>query len=163
MKRFKIKAMNDHIYNKVKVGMRVFLLFYLFTLLPFPASAQVTYERADSITICRLLQKANRQSDVLWIAREFLGVPYVAHTLEVNDREQLVVNTRQLDCTTLVETVTALKICAQQGRRTFADYVNTLRNLRYRQGIVDGYPSRLHYFSDWILDKVRMKMVDDIQ
>ena len=161
MKRFKMKAMNDNIYNQV--GVKGLLLISLLAFLPFRASAQVTYERADSITICKLLQKANRQSGVLSIAREFLGVPYVAHTLEVNDREQLVVNTRQLDCTTLVETVTALKICAQQGRKTFADYTNTLRNLRYRQGIVDGYPSRLHYFSDWILDKVRMKMVDDIQ
>ncbi len=163
MKILKNRTMHECNYNKVKVGLKGFLLFCFLILLPSTASAQVTYERADSITICKLLQKVHRQSPVLSIAREFLGVPYIAHTLEVNNREQLVVNTRQLDCTTLVETVTALKICAQQGRKTFADYVNTLRNLRYRQGIIDGYPSRLHYFSDWILDKVRMKMVTDIQ
>lgn len=163
MKIWNNRAMHAYIYNKVGAGVRVLLLVCLFAMMPSAAASQVTYEKSDSINICRLLQKAHRQSDVLWIAREFLGVPYVAHTLEVSDREQLVVNTRQLDCTTLVETVTALKICAQQGRKTFADYVNTLRNLRYRQGIIDGYPSRLHYFSDWILDKVRMKMVTDIQ
>ena len=126
-------------------------------------NAQVTYQRADSIKICQLLGQANRQTSVLWLARQFLDVPYVAHTLEINDDEHLVVNTRQLDCTTLVETVTALKLCAQDGKHAFADYLNALRQLRYRQGRLNGYPSRLHYFTDWIRDKAAMQIVEDIQ
>ena len=126
-------------------------------------NAQVTYQRADSIKICQLLGQANRQTSVLWIARQFLVVPYVAHTLEINDDERLVVNTRQLDCTTLVETVTALKLCVQDGKHAFADYLNALRQLRYRQGRLNGYPSRLHYFTDWIRDKAAMQIVEDIQ
>lgn len=125
--------------------------------------AQTTYQRADSIRVCQLLNTSNRETTTLWFARQFLNVPYVAHTLEVNDDERLVVNTRQLDCTTLVETVTALKLCAQQGKRDFADYQCVLRQLRYRQGIMNGYPSRLHYFTDWIRDKVSMQIVRDIQ
>ena len=93
-------------------------------------TAQTTYQRADSVKICQLLGQANRETSVLWLARQFLGVPYVAHTLEVNDDERLVVNTRQLDCTTVVETVTALKLCAQAGKRSFADYQAVLRQLR---------------------------------
>ena len=126
-------------------------------------NAQVTYQRADSIKICQLLGQANRQTSVLWLARQFLDVPYVAHTLEINDDERLVVNTRQLDCTTLVETVTALKLCAQDGKHAFADYLDALRQLRYRQGRLNGYPSRLHYFTDWIRDKAAMQIVEDIQ
>ena len=133
--------------------------------------AQVTYQRQDSLTICRLLQSATPQTGVLTLARHFLGVPYVAHTLEVNvdasqpvERdERLVVNTRQLDCTTLVETVVALKLCAQQGKRTWNDYTSVLRRLRYRGGVLDGYASRLHYFSDWISDKRAMQLVQEIQ
>jgi hypothetical protein len=127
------------------------------------SQAQTSYQQSDSVKICQLLGQANRETSSLWFARQFLGVPYVAHTLEVNDDERLVVNTRQLDCTTLVETVVALKLCAQQGKRTWNDYTSVLRQLRYRGGVLDGYASRLHYFSDWILDKVRMKMVTDIQ
>ena len=123
----------------------------------------VTYQREDSIKICKLLQAANKETTSLWFARQFLGVPYVAHTLEVNDNEQLVVNTRQLDCTTLVETVSALTICASQGKKAWGDYLSTLRLLRYRQGKLDGYASRLHYFSDWIRDKQDMKMVTERQ
>ena len=126
-------------------------------------AAQTTFLPADSIKICQLLSQTNSETSTLWFARQFLNVPYVAHTLEVNDDERLVVNTRQLDCTTLVETVAALKLCAQQGKRGFTDYQQILRTLRYRQGRMAGYPSRLHYFTDWIRDKVEMQLVTDIQ
>lgn len=143
------------------------LIFYIIGMVlvvaPAPAPAQVTYQRQDSVTICRLLSQCNRQTTTLWLARQFLGVPYIAHTLEVNDREQLVVNTRQLDCTTLVETVTALKRCAQQGRKTFADYQTELLRLRYRDGLLTDYTSRLHYFSDWIDNKAKMGMTEEVQ
>lgn len=143
--------------------MRKLYLFILVWTAVLEAGAQVTYQRADSIKVCQLLRQADKQTSTLWFARQFIGVPYVAHTLEVNDDERLVVNTRQLDCTTLVETVTALKLCNDRGQRTWADYVRMLTMLRYRQGVLDGYPSRLHYFSDWIRDKVQMQLVNDIQ
>lgn len=142
----------------ILVGAAVFLLSNFHSV-----SAQVTYSRQDSVTISRLLQRADRQTTTLWLARYFLDVPYVPFTLEVNDEEQLVVNTRQLDCTTLVETVVALKLCIQQGKRGWGDYLHALRSLRYRGGKLEGYPSRLHYFSDWIRDKQQMGLVDDIQ
>ncbi|MBR0258856.1 MAG: DUF1460 domain-containing protein [Prevotella sp.] len=143
--------------------MRKLYLFILVWTAVLEAGAQVTYQRADSIKVCQLLRQADKQTSTLWFARQFIGVPYVAHTLEVNDDERLVVNTRQLDCTTLVETVTALMLCNDRGQRTWADYVRMLTMLRYRQGVLDGYPSRLHYFSDWIRDKVQMQLVNDIQ
>lgn len=156
--------MSKFIYNVHARGMMVAaIVFMLSCFRPFSLQAQVTYERQDSLTVCRLLQKSHRQTDVLTLARHFLGVPYVAHTLEVNGEERLVVNTRQLDCTTLVETVSALKLCAEQGKRSWNDYLEALRQLRYRGGKLEGYASRLHYFTDWIRDKVHMRLVDDIQ
>ena len=143
--------------------MRYRLLYILLLQPAVWAKAQVTYQKADSVTVCSLLAKANTKTSTLWFARQFLGVPYVAHTLELNDKEQLVVNTRELDCTTLVETVTALTLCAQQGKKTWNDYLTTLKTLRYRQGKLDGYTSRLHYFSDWIRDKQSMKIIKEIQ
>ena len=128
-----------------------------------PMTAQTTYQRADSIMICRLLKQAPKDAEPLWFARQFLGVPYVAHTLEVNDTEQLVVNTRQLDCTTLVETVTALTLCVRQNKRTWDGYTDALRRLRYRSGLCVDYPSRLHYFTDWIADKEKIGLVNEVQ
>ena len=114
----------------------------------------------DSVVMERLL--ASGDTTTLYYARQLLGKPYVAHTLEVNDREQLVVNLRQLDCTTLVETVCALTLTAREGRRDYQSFCHHLQQLRYRQGRLDGYPSRLHYFSDWIDDNAAMGLVHEI-
>lgn len=120
-----------------------------------------TYTKADSVEIVTLLN--NGEPSTLFFAEKFLGRPYVAHTLEVNDEEQLVVNTRQLDCTTLVENVVALTLCSQNGQTGFSDFCDMLQKLRYRQGIIDRYPSRLHYFCDWIEDNTEMGFVSEVQ
>jgi hypothetical protein len=132
------------------------------------AEGQCHYERTDSVFITQLLDEAIRQSRSvnfpLFFARKFLGRPYVAHTLEILDgEEQLVVNTRQLDCTTLVENVTALTLCTYRHLYTFRDYLNALMTLRYRKGKLNGYTSRLHYFTDWILDNTRLQLVSELQ
>ena len=127
----------------------------------------VSANRADSLFIVKALSEARQLSPStnlpLHFARLFLGRPYVSHTLEVNDCEQLVVNTRQLDCTTLVENVTALTLCARRHRLTFADFKQVLTQIRYRDGHLNGYASRLHYFSDWIIDNARRQIVDELQ
>lgn len=130
--------------------------------------AAQTYLPADSACIVRLLGSAAHESRTtcfpLFFARSFLGRPYVAHTLEsANGDEQLVVNTRQLDCTTLVENVTALTLCAYRNLYTYHDFLNALMQLRYRRGRLNGYASRLHYFSDWIDDNTAMELVDEVQ
>ena len=61
----------------------------------------MVYAAEDSVRVEQLLQADCGENDVLFFARQFLGTPYVAHTLEVSDPERLVVNLRQLDCTTL--------------------------------------------------------------
>lgn len=122
----------------------------------------VDYTKEDSTMIVCLLSDKKLQTPIDF-AQKFLGRPYVAHTLEVNREEKLVVNTRQLDCTTLVETVTALVMCARKGFTSFDDYSKCLAALRYRNGKMDGYTSRLHYFSDWIEDKQQMGFVKEIQ
>lgn len=125
------------------------------------------YLPEDSTFVVGLLDRASSLPDSanlpLFFAREFIGRPYVAHTLEVFDDERLVVNTRELDCTTLVENVTALTLCATGGKRSFADFMDTLERLRYRGGAMGDYTTRLHYFTDWIEDNEAMGMVTETQ
>lgn len=59
-------------------------------------------------------------------AEQFIGVPYVASTLEVNPDEELVVNLRQLDCTTLVENVVALTLTVREEHPTFVSFCRNL-------------------------------------
>ena len=86
-----------------------------------------------------------------FIAKKFLGIPYVAHTLE-GEEELLTVNLDELDCTTFVETVLAMTYTVEEGRTSWRDYVFNLERMRYRKGNLNGYSSRLHYISDWIID-----------
>ena len=152
-----------YIYNNVMRKKGLLLLFSLMFFVSLQMDAQVTYQRSDSIKICQVLKQADEHTGTLTLARHFMNIPYVGQTLEVNDQERLVVNTRQLDCTTLVETVTALTLCARNNRHTWGDYLDMLRRLRYRDGKLQGYTSRLHYFSDWIDNKTKMGLVTKVQ
>jgi len=127
-----------------------------------------------------LLEQARRAYDagldtvplgeaVAGVGRSFLGTPYVAHTLEVPGEERLVVEAEGLDCVTFVETSLALARLVQRTPRaaledgSFRDrYATELRALRYRDGTIRGYPSRLHYFSEWILDNDRRGTVEHV-
>jgi hypothetical protein len=80
----------------------------------------------------------------LGLAGFFLGSPYAAGTLEQRGAERLVVNLRQFDCFTLVETVVVLTRLLGVGKQDFADYAAALAGVRYRGGALHGYASRLH-------------------
>ena len=92
----------------------------------------------------------------------FLETPYVGHTLEVGDEERLVINLRELDCTTFMESCVALSYALQMNTPTFDDYCKILERIRYRAGVLNGYVSRLHYTTDWIADNVAKGFVEDI-
>lgn len=88
---------------------------------------------------------------VTFYANELIGRPYVAHTLE-GDTEMLTINIDELDCTTFVETLYALARTTMSGRYSWRDYANNLESIRYRDGHINGYASRLHYISEWAVD-----------
>jgi hypothetical protein len=87
---------------------------------------------------------------IVEIGKSFTGTDYAAHTLEINDEEKLVINLSGLDCNTFVENVLVLSRCIKQGKTSFEDYQDELKLIRYRDGKIDQYPSRLHYFTDWM-------------
>lgn len=96
------------------------------------------------------------------VGKTFLNTPYEAHTLEVSDKEQLVINFSGLDCTTFLETTFALTRCIKQNKTSFDDFKNELQQIRYRDGKIDKYPSRLHYFSDWIYNNTNKGLIKDV-
>lgn len=91
----------------------------------------------------------------------FLGTPYVAATLE-KEPETLVINLREMDCTTLVENTLALTRTIQSGAPTFENFCKNLQQLRYRNGEIHDYTSRLHYTTDWIYENQRKGIVQDV-
>ncbi len=103
------------------------------------------------------------------VGATFVGTPYVPHTLEVPGPEELVVNLRALDCVTFVENLLAVAHLLQDLPEDLLDdeeafrsrYREILTSIRYRGGVLDGYPSRLHYFSEWVTDGERKGFLRD--
>lgn len=95
------------------------------------------------------------QRSIVYVAKTFLGKEYVAKTLEINDHEQLVINLDSVDCTTFVEYSLALYLDSTNFERALTD-------VRYRGGEIGGYESRLHYFSDWLIDNEKMGLIKNI-
>lgn len=91
----------------------------------------------------------------------FIDSPYVANTLEL-EPEQLIVNLRELDCTTFAENCLAIARTIKSENLSFERFTKELQNIRYRNGIIDGYPSRIHYFSDWIFENDKRQLVKDV-
>jgi len=144
----------------------IFFLMFLASVLCMGRATALTYQSSDSITVVRLLQKGRRlpagENLVLFYANELKGKPYVGRTLEVNPKEELAVNLRELDCTTLVENVLALVQTTRQKSIRFADFCHNLERIRYRNGKLNGYASRNHYFSEWILSNEQQGLVAEV-
>ncbi len=129
------------------------------------ARVKVIYVEKDKEILNQVLElfaeETNSPTSLLMVklGTYFMETPYVAHTLEIGDEEQLVLNLRGLDCTTLVENCLALAKTIQSGEHTFEQFTKELKNVRYRSGKIDGYPSRLHYTTDWVFDNQQKKLV----
>lgn len=98
---------------------------------------------------------------IVEIGLSFLGTPYVVASLENGLNEKMVINLRELDCTTFVENCLALARTVKFGKTDFESFVTELEKIRYRDGIRNQYPSRLHYFSEWIHDNHKKGLISE--
>jgi hypothetical protein len=96
------------------------------------------------------------------IGKTFIGIPYVAKTLEIGEKESLVINLQGLDCTTFVENVLAFSLMLKHNKKDFDSFTDYLETIRYKDGELNGYASRLHYFSEWIADNEHKGLLKDM-
>ena len=96
------------------------------------------------------------------VAAALLGARYEEGLLDVTPDEQLVVNLAAFDCVLYVENVLALAEAIAREDYAWEAYLGNLESLRYREGALDGYCSRLHYFTDWIWDNSQRGAVRDV-
>jgi hypothetical protein len=149
--------------------MKAFWLFgVLFLLANHTFAQQITCSLKDkaafenkTVEIDGLLENDFGKT-IVAVGKTFLGTPYVAKTLEIGETESLVINLQGLDCTTYVENVLAFSLLLKNGQADFVDFSKTLENIRYKDGKLDGYASRLHYFSEWIANNETKGLLKDI-
>lgn len=156
---------------KIKSLIPFVLLVYLFSGAVAAGrmqdTASVVYTKADSILAEKIISRFSANSGekagvlVAQIGKEFLGTPYVGQTLENGMQEPLIINLRELDCTTFAENCLALGLAARSPKPGFGKFVKKLEKIRYRQGKRNGYLSRLHYFSDWIYDNGQKGLISE--
>ena len=128
-------------------------------------TTEISYTEKDAEIFADILSKYKDESDkpiatlIPELGKYFLGQEYVAHTLEVNEEEKLIVNLRELDCTTYAENLLALARTIKSENQSFEQFAKEIEKIRYRDGKRDEYPSRLHYFSDWIYNNKENDLV----
>lgn len=149
--------------------MKKVLLFLTLIVFTVSVNAQVFSKKDEEVCKTRFTFAAASNlaskpvNDVIAeIGKSFLGTNYAASALEREGEEQLVTNLTGLDCTTLLENALVFARLIKSGKTTFDEYLDELQFIRYRGGIIDGYTSRLHYFSDWIADNIKKGVVKDV-
>ena len=135
---------------------KITVLFFA-ALIFSTARSQPLFEPQDLALFTQFVQHVqDGDGSLIHAARFFLDTPYVGGTLEGDEIERLRVNLRELDCVTFVETALSLHLMMKSENINFSNFNNILTKIRYRGGVLDGYKSRLHYFSDWINDNKKM-------
>ena len=99
---------------------------------------------------------------IIEVGKLFLQTPYVGGTLDQSVEEKLVINLHQLDCTTYLENVLALSKLSASSEINIDQFSNELELIRYRNGNLNDYSSRLHYFTDWIFDNEGKGLILDV-
>lgn len=129
---------------------------------------QLVFPEQDRILADQLIQALvklkgeERGTLMVHAGKYFLGTPYVAHTLETGPEEKMVINLKEMDCTTFVEYTLALTRTIKSANPGQEKFIKELEKIRYRHGQRNGYLSRLHYFSEWILDNGRKGVIKDV-
>ncbi|MFZ1291810.1 MAG: N-acetylmuramoyl-L-alanine amidase-like domain-containing protein [Melioribacteraceae bacterium] len=146
------------------------ILFFLLFIFNSALFSQAIYTDED-VNICKSkfefavsknLSELPINDVIVEIGKTFLGLEYEAFTLEKGENEKLVIHFSGLDCYTFFESSLVFARCIKKGKTTFEDYQNELTNVRYRNGIINDYPSRLHYASDWLYDNSTRGIVKNV-
>ncbi|MBD0403991.1 N-acetylmuramoyl-L-alanine amidase-like domain-containing protein [Flammeovirga sp. EKP202] len=151
---------------------RYFFSFIITLFITFSLQAQIVCSNASKIALDKKIEELNKMKVDTFniplregnIARIFLDTPYLEKTLEIGKKEELVINFVGFDCTTFVESVTAMNLLFNHAPslRNLNHYATILERLRYRNGQLTGYGSRLHYFTEWVLNNQKKGILKDM-
>ena len=94
-------------------------------------------------------------------AKDLLGQPYVAGTLEELPEEKLCIYLTRTDCILFVETCLGLVRAARQ-EGDFEAFASELLQSRYRDGVCTRYEDRLHYTTEWARQGEKRGTVENI-
>ncbi|MDJ0649747.1 MAG: DUF1460 domain-containing protein [Xenococcaceae cyanobacterium MO_188.B19] len=96
------------------------------------------------------------------VAEQFLGTDYKAGLLDRSKQETLFISLKNFDCVLFIETVLAIARNIALKDYQYQTFTNHIVEQRYRNGRLNGYCSRLHYFLEWISDNQKRGTVKNM-
>lgn len=150
---------------------KTLLLFSIVVLSFLPGcKAQSPISPEDQATLSRFFRYASEKElhklplneRIVAIGLFFINTPYKGGTLEINPKEQLVVNLQEFDCVTFADNVLALALLEKYDPRQTEAFLKNLQRIRYRNGEITDYTARLHYSTDWLHEMSQAGMLKDV-
>lgn len=151
---------------KQTLYMMLFLSVFSITV-----KGQLNYTQKDSLIFEKYIhqiQSENKVSDmpmnelIVKTAMFFADTPYIANTLDTANKEELTINLREFDCTTFIENCIGLSKTVKSKNPSFSKFCDELKSIRYRNGKIEDYSSRLHYMSDWTYENQKKGVLLDM-
>lgn len=99
---------------------------------------------------------------LFFYASSFLGCAYKDQVLDFNSDGLNLANICEFDCVTFIELTLAYSLLYNwyNGDTSFLNGI--IKSVRYRDGVISNYNSRLHYFSEWILQNEKSGLFNNI-
>ena len=126
------------------------------------SATKLEYERLMQLFSDRKLSTLSIDQVLQSVATNFIGATYREGLLDQGETEKLFVSLTEFDCVLFVETVLAFSRNLLAIDPTYENFVGNVQSVRYTDGKLDGYCSRLHYFSEWIRDNQKRNIVRDL-
>jgi len=127
-----------------------------------PDSTADRFRRAMTVAEERGLRSEPVGRIMQVLGLQFTGAPYLAGTLDEPATETLVLRFDGFDCVTFVESTLAMARGVAQGDASYDGFARRMAQQRYRDGRMDGYCSRMHYFTEWLADNEDRGIVRDL-
>ena len=96
------------------------------------------------------------------ISEQLLDTPYQENLLDETPNETLTLSLQKFDCVLFIESVLAMTRGIVEQDYSVSAFVDHIREQRYVNGEMNGYCSRLHYFSQWLADNQKRTIVKDL-
>jgi len=125
------------------------------------SAEKLEYQRLIQVLSDRQLSKLSFSEVIQTVSAQFIGTSYREGLLDQGESEKLFVSLTEFDCVLFVETVLAFSRNLLAVSPSYENFVQNIQEVRYADGKLDGYCSRLHYFSEWIRDNQKRGIVRD--
>lgn len=121
---------------------------------------RISFTKSDSMIYNYIIDTlkyhtSDTNISIIDIASYFINTKYGSGNRGKKSENKILINFSELDCVTYIETVISIYKTANKPSPNFCNFVNEIENIKYRDGCKILFPSRLHYFTDWLIDNTK--------